>query len=284
MKTLKYRSAFAGIMVAALSVFLFTACEKESDSPAAPQNSKLEKFKRLTFSGGNSTSTTSTSSGTFTGGGGSVSFSGAGDGMNNSQFAPAPSGNSVSFTDPGATGNSFNISSLGLGGGTVTFNGTSYNVALGICVSDGSFVPVGSDSTQRGQEPNIRGFIGIAGDIDVDAFVRGEDEAEDLGAELTIFVFSYNGGTSIADIDELDGDNPRGAFVFVGKTVSGPNGDKDVELYFATRGSVSFSDGSVVMSGVRMEGLDLSEGNTLSTATMSALIECVEIEFEAEEI
>lgn len=68
MKTMKYRSVFGTLCVAALSVFLFTACEKESDSVngSPTKADRLSKFKSLVFSGSGTGGATSSTSGSGT--------------------------------------------------------------------------------------------------------------------------------------------------------------------------------------------------------------------------
>ena len=275
MKTMKYRSILATITAVALSVFLFTSCEKESDNPGSSNGDRLEKFKRLQFSTASTSSTTNSGSGTFVGNGNNVSFVST-DGPK-ANFTPASSGNSNGFTNPRSTGSSFIVDqSFGFGGGTVNLDGKDIELDFAFCADADIFGSAGAfeDSTK---ELNV--FIGISGD-----FVNASEGTDAL--DLILYVFSYNGGSEIGNfLDFTEGDFDEGAFVIAASNEEDEQGKKKLVLYFATEGSVIFDNGSVLLSSVELlkieEGQD---GNSLSseTATLDAELECATYDDEEE--
>jgi len=275
MKTLKYRSAFVGLMAATLSVFLFTACEKDTDGPTETPTkaSKFDKFKRLSFSSPDNSgpSTTSSSSG-------DINFVQAG--ANNSEFI-SPSAGGASFTDPRSTGSSFIVpNAFQAGGGTIQFGGKSLNVAFGLCVSSD---PIGlTDLDTEGND--FEAFVGIAGEnlslgniVSSSSDTTGDGFGE-TGVELVLFVFSFNGGTNLGNLEDLDSDNPRAAFVVAFEVEDGNLGEEFGEgLYFGTSGSVSFGGSNVALTNVNMvELLDDELGD--ESKKLSAALTCVSFE------
>ena len=280
MKTLKYRSAFAGLMVAALSVFLFTACEKDSDGgEPASKPSVVDKFQRLTFnSGSTSTSTSSTSSGTFTGGGGSISYTPPGGGSN-STFTPAES-DGPAFTDPMAKGNSFDVNgALGFGGGTITVDGDDIDLIFGLCADSDIF-----DSWSLADTNNVKAFIGIGGEFDSDdpAEIFGGDDntgPADLGVEIFFYIFSYNGGSELGSFDLFEGNNGKPgktAFILAVTFGEDENGSPTTYNWFATAGSATFAGDNVFLSGVELTML-ASGGLGDETVSLSGNLSCFQV-------
>lgn len=281
MKVLKYRSALAGVCVAALSVFLFTACEKESDATGIDEPvSKFEKFKRLTFSSGStSTSTSSTSSGTFSGGGGSISFSGNGDGDN--QFADAEA-SGPDFTDPQSTDIEFAVNE-GLpnltGGGSISIDGEDYDVLFGFCAN--------SDITSQWSlrdTNNVQVFVGIVGDKDklsLDNIGNALSDPNNSPIEFFIYAFSYNGGSNIGGFELFEnsdaGDIGTAAFVMAVSFGKDENGDPMTYSWFGTSGNVNFSGNQVLMSGVELSMLEQGKLSN-EKVDVEANIECVQAE------
>jgi hypothetical protein len=278
MKTLKYRSAFVGIFAATLSVFLFTACEKDTDNYGVQNENRLEKFKRLTFSSGStSSSTSSTSSGTFTGSGGNISYTPPSGGGNT--FAPT-SGGGNGFTDPMSNSNSFSVgSALTSGGGTVTLDGKSYELDFGLCVDSDLF---GIAEGPSGENLELEAFIGVSGDFDIS--MVGDDESDDFGFDLLFYAFSYNGGSQIGDFDSFEGNGEIGKAAFVIAVKFAPGEDEDGTLYFATEGSINFSGSNVVASSLKMAKVNEDQmGNSLGKLVRaSAFLECGSLTFEDE--
>jgi|SRR5690554_468011 len=281
MKTLKYRSIVGALGVAVLSVFLFTACEKESEGiPKKPD--RLSKFKALTFTGETASATSSAGTGTFTGtGSNNITFVPPGD-DDNLLFAPALE-DGQAFTDPRATGSGFSIASgFTLGGGTVTFEGKSYTIAFGICASSDmfGFTEDIDGSSNQGTNDDLDMFIGIAGDFNF------EDENADIEdpSALLLYAFSYNGGSSIGGFNDFEnGTVDNKAFVIAVKFDEDIN---NVGLYFATSGTVNFSGANVTMSGVKMAKVeeDPSSNNFLGSrrSNLSAFLECGSFNFSFE--
>lgn len=269
MKTMKYRSIFAGLTVVAMSVFLFTACEKDTDNDiaSAPEGDKLEKFSRLTFSG--TTSSTNSGSGTFIGNSGSLSFTSAdGGGLSFAEagssanaFANIESGNM--FTDPMSFGPSFGISgSLGVGGGSVTFGNESRDLAFGYCASQ----PIGGNTTLPDSVADVNIFVGIVGDW--------QDPDEDELAFL--YVISFDGSSTIGDFDSYYSYDPLtsslDAYVIL---VTFNDDQSSTTTYFGTEGNISFSDNNVDISNATL--VEIVDGDlSQNTVDFSADIECVE--------
>lgn len=275
MKTLKYRSAFAGLMVAALSVFLFTACEKDSDGDApASKPSVLEKFQRLTFnSGSTSTSTSSTSSGTFTGGGGSISYTPPSGG--NSTFTSAED-QGPAFTDPMTKGNSFDITGgLGVGGGSITVDGEKIDLLFGLCADEDFTGGFSLPDTN-----NVKLFLGIGGDFDSDdpseIFAGQSSNPADAGVEIFFYIFSYNGGSDLGSFDLFegnDGEVDKAAFILAVTFGKDENGDPTSDTWFGTKGSATFAGSQVFLSGVEMTKLG-NMGLGDETASLSGNLTC----------
>ncbi|MAY83926.1 MAG: hypothetical protein CMP59_07315 [Flavobacteriales bacterium] len=256
-------------MAATLSVFLFTACEKESDSPtpnSPSKASKFDKFKSLAFSDANGSGPSS--SGVS---GSNINFTQAG--ASNNDFV-SPSAGGAAFTNPQSTGSSFIVpNSFQAGGGTIQFGNKSLNVAFGLCASTDIF---GESGVEEGAD--FDAFIGIAGEnLSFDGLVGGD--LEDAGVELILYVFSFNGGTAIGDLEDFDSDNPRAAFVMAFELDGGDLGQEFGEgLYFGTSGSVSFGGSNVAVTNVNM--VELTEDDELgdSSKKLSAALTCVSFE------
>lgn len=293
MKTMKYRSVFGTLCAAALSVFLFTACEKESDGISGSTNKdRLEKFKRLQFTGsGAETSTSSTGgSGTFSGtGSSSISYTpptgGNGPG-NGATWAPTTP-NEAEFTDPMSTGPVFAVSTpFSSGGGAVTFGNKSYDLNFGFCASSDIFGSFSPDSANS--ESDLEVFIGVSGDFDIS--MAGEDEPDDLGIGLILYVFSYGGSSQIGSFENFEeGSAENSAFVMVVEFE--PGEDEDAVIHFAKSGTVDFSGSTVTLSNVQMAkvietmiepGQYLDELSS-NTKKLDALLECFQFDFEEEE-
>tara|TARA_B100000965_G_C19590878_1_gene757921 strand:- start:484 stop:1314 length:831 start_codon:yes stop_codon:yes gene_type:complete len=270
MKTLKYRSAFASIAVAALSVFLFTACEKDTDSPVQEKESdRLAKFSRLVFSG--ATSATESGGGTFSGGGGSINFSAAGGGGatfaeagGEAQVFASIEGNGQVFTDPMSTGPVFGISGLlGTGGGSFTVNGETEDLIFGYCASQ----PVGGNTSLPDSTSDVKVFVGIAGDW--------LNESNDL---TFIYVISYNNSTKIGsfyDYNDWIIGTPLDAYVVVVRFEEDEMGQSQQYTYFGTEGNISFGSSSVSISNatlVKIENDDLTQDEV----DFSAEFDCIE--------
>ncbi len=270
MKTLKYRSIFTGLTAVAMSVFLFTACEKDTDSPSdsASQGDRLEKFSRLTFSG--TSSSTNSGSGTFIGGSSNVSFVSPGGGSLNfveasassSSFAHVSSG-SV-FTDPRSTGPAFGISgTLGLGGGTFTANGETYELDFGYCASQ----PIGGNTSLPDTTGNVKIFVGIEG-------AWQDSNAEQ---DLTfIYIISYDDATEIASFEEYNGDGFVGGAFIVVVRFEDDGGQVEQSTYFGTEGSISFSGSNVDVTGAKLQKVVNNDLDPMEEVDFSADIECVE--------
>lgn len=279
MKTLKYRSAFVGIFAATLSVFLFTACEKDTDNYGVQNESRLEKFKRLTFSSGStSSSTSSTSSGTFTGSGGNISYTPPSGGGNT--FAPT-SGGGNGFTDPMSSSKSFSVSSpFSLGGGSVTLDGKTYQLNFGLCADSDLF---GTVEGPRGENLEVEAFIGISGDFDINS---STNDTTDFDFDLLFYAFSFNGGSKIGGFNDFEGNGngELGKVAFVIAAKFGPEADEDGTLYFATEGSINFSGSTVTASSLKMaEITETDMGEELGRLVRaSALLQCGSLTFDDE--
>lgn len=281
MKNLKYRSIFGALATAALSVFLFTACEKESDGYGTPQKpDRLSKFKALTYTGSNSTTTSNTGSGTFLGNNSNISFVPPGGATGSeTQFAPA-SGNDNGFTDPMSTESSFVISNgFSFGGGTVSLGGKSYTIDLGFCASSDVFGFSPGQGGSSNEELDV--FIGVSGNFDIGQL---EDDSEEFPVDLILYVFSYNGGKSIGSFTDFEGGEAgNGAFVIA---VEFDKVHQDGKLYFSTSGSVDFAGSSVTLSSIQMaEILESIEGDELGNKSvpLQAFLECGSLNFDEEE-
>lgn len=282
MKTLKYRSAFAGLMVATLSVFLFTACEKESDGEPIPPKSRLEKFLRLTFSSGStSTSTSSTSSGTFTGGGGSLTYTPPTGGSNASFTSTESDG--PAYTDPKSRGNTFSVnSSFGEGGGSFSIDGKEYKLALAFC-SDAIFGPVGFSVGDTASESKL--FVGIAtndGELDFSGLgdAGNADQSGNFPIDALVYVWSFGGSSDIGSFDSFENDDRlRGSFVFVvdyPETYDPDQMGDPWKFYFATSGSASFDGDNVLLAGVELQEIDLNnDGKKGKTVDLLADFSCI---------
>gem|GEM_PF-1388253 len=288
MKTMKYRSISALAVATMLSVFLFTSCEKESDGDfgnydEAPAN-RLEKFKRLKFSGSSAEGSTTDSqgSGTFIGNGNNVSYTGA-ESTGNSQFVPEnPEDAERGFTDPMSSGPEFAVfNPFSAGGGSLTIDGEDFDLDFGFCAeSDVLQIFGGSDSSNQGGEDspaNLQLFIGVSGDFDPSKV--GEN---DLGVDLIFYAFSYNGATKIGDFTDFEGeDDPENlAFVIAVKFGKNEMGEPSGDFFFATEGSINFAGSEVIINGAKMakvefgeQGMDNSLGSKL--VDLSASLECV---------
>ncbi|MEX2379352.1 MAG: hypothetical protein WD530_01305 [Vicingaceae bacterium] len=279
MKTLKYRSVLGALATAALSVFLFTACEKESDGYNTPQKpDRLSKFKSLTYTV-NSSTVNNSASGTFIGNKSNITFTAPGaSGNSEVQFTQA-SGNDNGFTDPMSTESSFVISNgFTLGGGTVSIDGKSYEIDLGFCASSDFF---GLNEGEFGEETEgLELFIGISGNFDFDEF---EGDTAEMPFDMLLFAFSINGGNNIGSFHDFEsGDINSGAFVtaFVFN-------ENEAKYYFSTAGSVDFAGTNVSLSNVQMtellettmENFELGE----NSVPLQGFLECGSLDFEAED-
>ena len=263
MKTLKYRSIISGFTAVALSVFLFTACEKESDNGMEIANGdKFEKFSRLTF---NETSSNANSgTGTFNGGSGNV-FSGANgasltftEGNSEANFADIKPGNF--FTDPMSTGPAFGLAgAIGNGGGTFTVGGTKYDYDFGFCASQ----PIGGH-TSLPDTNDVNIFVGIQGDW----------QGDDVDMHF-VYVISYNDATKIGSFDSYEGSGaPLEAYVVVVQFVDDGQGSSDLYTYFGTSGSISYDGSNVSLTGVKLQ--EIVSGQLDPTEfDFSSEIECV---------
>lgn len=289
MKTMKYRSIFAAFTAVALSVFLFTSCEKESDGEAERGN-RLEKFKRLQFSTGSASSSTNSGSGTFIGNGSNISYVPPG-GAGSAQFAPAPSGNANGFTNPNSTGTNFVVDrSFGEGGGSVTIDGERYDMDFAFCAEADflGFFDNGSDSSSsgNGDGPELNLFVGIAGEFSFDG--ADSSSSDGPGLDLVLYAFSYNGGQQISSFDTFEGDlgkRFKGAFIIAVAFGENEQGETEEAFYFATGGSLAFSGSEVLMSGVTMTKVEIgseSNGLTGETANLAANLTCVQAPIEEE--
>lgn len=284
MKTMKYRSVFGVLCTAALSVFLFTSCEKESDSMGGGSTGdRLEKFKRLEFtgSGGGATgsSTSSSGSGTFIGGGGgNLSYVPPAGSGNGTQFAPTVQGGGE-FTDPMSTGSSFAVSNpFSVGGGSFTLGNKTYEMDFGFCAS-GDFFDV-IDGPDAGED-EVEIFIGVSGDFDLS---EEFGDSVDLGLDLILYAFSYNGGTSIGDFTSFEDENGQpsnNAYVLAVTNFGSENGG---EIYFAKSGKVDFGGSTVSLSGLTMVKLEegVEGGNILGSTSVraSGALECGTFKFD----
>lgn len=271
MKTLKYRSIFTGITAVAMSVFLFTACEKDTDAElvSAPQGDRLEKFSRLTFSG--TTSSTNSGSGTFIGNSGSFNFTSADGGglsfaeagASSNAFSNIESGNV--FTDPMSFGPSFGISgNLGLGGGTATFNGESRDFLFGYCASQ----PIGGNTTLPDTVSDVNIFVGIIGDWQ-------DPDASDVSF---LYVISYDGSSTIGDFGSYSEYDPSvddlESYVIL-VNFEDDNGTTVQKTWFGTEGDINFGENTVDITNATLVEVLNGDLNTSNTADFSANIECV---------
>lgn len=280
MKTMKYRSIFAAFTAVALSVFLFTSCEKESGDAEIYKPNRLEKFKRLKFTSGSASTSTNSGTGTFIGNGSSsISYVPPGDG-GSAQFAPVSAGNNNGFTNPNSAGPNFVVErSFGQGGGSVTIDGDRYDMDFAFCAEAdffGFFGDEGDSTSNDGDGPDLNMFIGIAGNFSFDSLSNS-----DLGLDLILYVFSYNGGATVGTFDDFEddlSDNFKGAFIIGVAFEEDENGDKQEAFYFGTQGSVAFAGEEVLMSGVKLAKVELgSNSNSLTNeeVNMSADLTCV---------
>lgn len=277
MKTLKYRSVLSTLMVATLSVFLFTSCEKESDGPSnTNQADRLEKFKRLRFTAQNAGN-----SGSYVGSNGNVTYvKTTGGGSTFTQTT----GTTSNFTDPSSTGTSFSVStSFGAGGGSVTLDGEQYDMDFGFCASADFLdaIPDNSDDSSStdsdDSDVNLDLFIGISGDFDLGS--SDEADAEDLGLDLILYTFSYNGATEIGDFDDFGEDELDDLAFVIAVTYDDSGSDVDAKFYFATEGSVNFAGTEVILNNVKMAVVDLDESELEDMLVdMRANLECVSFE------
>lgn len=281
MKNLKYRSIFGALATAALSVFLFTACEKESDGYGTPQKpDRLSKFKSLTFSGGSASTTTNSGSGTFIGNNNSVNFTSP-DNSGGNEFVPASAAASENeFTDPMSTESSFVISNgFTFGGGTVSLGGKSYTIDLGFCASSDVFGFSPGQGGSSNEELDV--FIGVSGNFDIGQL---ESDSGEFPVDLILYVFSYNGGSNIGSFTDFEvGEAGNGAFVIA---VEFDKVHQDGKLYFSTSGSVDFAGSSVTLSSIQMaEILESIEGDELGNKTvpLQAFLECGSLNFDEED-
>jgi hypothetical protein len=282
MKRMKYRSVFA---LAGLSVFLFTACEKETDNPIIGKEKQeydvLEKFKRITFTSGSSTSSTNSGTGTFSSGSGSITFSNPSDNKGGVYFSslepqsPNFSGSSITttnFTNPLDDGTDrFVIKgsrSDGTGGGSFTVDGESFDLDFGYCASQA----VGGN-TDLPDSSSVRVFVGIQGPFD------NSDEEQDL---KFIYVISFNDATTISSFDSYYNYIPDsmqlGAYVVYVKIDEMDNNQQAVYTYFGTSGSIGFNGNSVELTNVRVEEVINGEIFEEYSLSLSAKFECVDYE------
>jgi hypothetical protein len=277
MKTLKYRSAIATITVAALSVFLFTACEKESDSPNAGNADRLSKFKRLTFSTGSATATTNSGSGTFIGGG-SLTFTPPSDGGNTFSAAKADDVTFSSgsddrmFTDPRSTGPAFGIStSFGTGGGDFTVDGSNFDLEFGLCAESnflGFGLTPGEDTS--GNTETLKVFIGIDGEFDE---TIANDTSGSVPIDHIVYILSYGESTTIAPYFAFDEGNLSGhAFGFLIQFDEGSEGT----IYWLTDGDINISGEGVSISNGALGIFDSNDGIVgQENIPFSADFECI---------
>ncbi len=256
MKTMKYRSIFATLTAVALSVFLFTSCEKESDDGIGTSNigDRFEKYKRLQFSTGSATSSTNNGSGTFIGNGGSVSYVPPGGGA--AQFAPS-AGNDRGFTDITSTGTEFAVEKpFGFGGGSITIDGESESLAFAICAEFNFLEGQNADTSDR--DVNI--FVGIGGD-----FEPG-DIGDNFTPDFTLFAYSYNGGSELGSFIDYShvatDDEFEGSFLIFTMNGEDDNGDPKADIYFAVSGSVIFSGSEVFLNDVQLGALTQFNSST----------------------
>lgn len=280
MKNLKYRSVLGAIATVTLSVFLFTSCEKESEgTPTKPD--RLSKFKSLVYSGGSASTTANSGSGTFLGNNSNITFTTPGGaGSSETQFAPA-AGNDNGFTDPTSTESSFVISNgFTLGGGTFSLGGKSYDIDLGFCASSDIFDFAPGQGGSENEE--LDAFIGVSGNFDL---TNVDDTTGELPFNVILYVFSFNGGSSIGDFVNFEnGDVDDGAFVLVAEF---DDEYEDVKLYFSTSGSVSFAGSNVTLSNVQMaevfdsvQGFGSELGN--ETVSLQGFLECGSLNVDEE--
>lgn len=279
MKTMKYRSVFSTICAVTLSVFLFTACEKESDNIGSVEGDRLEKFKRLKFTANEPSGSNTSGTGKFVSGGGNVTFVPASGSGNSSQFSPIVNGGGE-FTNPMSTGSSFAVANpLSIGGGSFTLGTKTYQMDFGFCASSALF---GAIDGPNGNDDELEVFIGVSGDFDVSA---GTGDPEDLGLDLILYVFSYNGSNNIGDFGSFDGEGDPANSAFV---IAVTNFDEDGgDIYFSKSGNVDFGGSNVSLSGLTMAKIleDIQEGNVLGTTTVraSGALECGSISFDEED-
>lgn len=259
MKNLKYSSVIPAFAAVILSVFLFTACEK--DTAVNPQSNKgdiIEKFKRLKFQ--TVTKTKGNSSGSYASpGDGNANF--VTPNSSGPSFSSVDAGSNNQFTDPMSSANTFAVNgNFGFGGGSFTLNGEKIDIAVGFCGTD-IFGELGL-SEEELDEVDI--FIGVAGDFDIESNSEGE-------IEYLVYAISYNGGTELSNLDEIDENNMDGlAFVMIMEF-----NENNFKAYLSTGGSIAFSDTYMTLSNVSLvdeEGMD--------AGSMDAAFECVNYEFE----
>lgn len=271
MKTLKYRSLFSKVAVVVFSAMLFSACEKdnEGNSPKQLNKERIEKFKRLIYT---ATTTGNTSNGgyvTFSGNGSSVNFSRAGGGSNT--YTGPTRGNS-NFTDPSSTAYNFRINqSLTEGGGTVKLGRTTYDLDFGFCAEADFFGNFDDSDSTEDSSLELDLFVGIAGDFDAASIDGGDSE---LGLDLILYTFSYNGSTKIGDFDDFNEEELNNlAFVLAIEFK-----DDSEKVYFATEGSVNFSGSEVLLTSVKMKEIEDDELSE-DLVNLTANLECVQSGF-----
>lgn len=278
MKTMKYRSVVSALGLAILSVFLFTSCEKESEG-IPKKVDRISKFKSLTFTGESASTTTTASTGSFTGNNNNITFVPPENNESPSFASSLEEGQA--FTDPRSVGDNFSIASyfsFGMGGGTVTFDRKSYDLAMGFCLSSDLFGFTDDFGNNGGSAvDNLDLFVGIAGDFNLDG---GSFESS---SGLFLYVFSYNGGSDIGSFDAFNntGNVDNKAFVIAVRFDGGANA---AGVYFGTSGTANFSGSNVVLNNVKMAGIE--ENSTgdywLSSrkVDLSAFLECGNFELD----
>lgn len=287
MKTLKYRSVFGIMTTVALSVFLFTACEKESDEYGTPQKTdRLSKFKRLTFSGSTATTTSNSGSGTFIGNNNNISFSSsmnstgsfASSSSSSTQFAEPGSGDKM-FTDPRANVPAFQVNALfGTGGGDFTVDGENYDLEFGLCATTnflGFGLSPGFDTSSA--EENLKVFIGIDGDFD-ESF-DANDTTATFPINHIVYLFSYGQATQVGSFFDFDGGSLSGkTFGFIVAFNEGSEGN----IFWLTEGDVSLSEDGVSISNgmVGYYNPDIMEVDETNTAPFSADFDCISFDME----
>jgi hypothetical protein len=151
---------------------------------------------------------------------------------------------------------------------------------FGFCASSTLFGSYGPS----GENDDLEVFIGVSGDFDLGG-TSGDGDPEDLGLDLILYAFSFNGGTNIGDftIFEGEGDPSNSAFVLAVTNFDGENGG---DIYFSKSGNVDFGGSIVSLSGLTMVKVDegLQGENVLGSTSLraSGALECGTFSFEEE--
>jgi hypothetical protein len=250
-------------LLMSLSVFLFTSCEKETDTISASENKNIvEKFKRLKFQ------TVPISNGGTTGN--FVGFTGGGLNFlppNHSgpiQFA-STTGSKGLFTDPFSSAQIFGVNEMfGQGGGSFTLNGKKVALNFGFCGQD--FFGTLDNSFKDDDLDKLDVFIGVAGDFAFD------DTGSSPGIDYLLYAISYNGGTKLSSLYDLNKNEKLKDLAFV-LLIEFMNED-NAKVYFSKSGNITFSGSQLTLSDISL----VDEEGMSANGKLDAALECVNIE------